>query len=506
GRLDLRKMLTRVPDNTVEDPVYLQRDYAVDDALLAETLDRLIHGGEPEVTLRPAQPLGNRNKSVGGQLAIDIERMLNHEIASLPPCAVQEPQGRRVLRGGSLRVVTTGSAGQSYAAFCNDGMVMDHTGVCNDGVGKGACGGEIIIRSPAGGGRRDGHNVLIGNFALFGATGGRTFVQGQAGDRFAVRNSGATAVVEGVGDFCCEYMTNGAVMNLGDFYKGFGNGMSGGFAYQYDPQGRLPDLMSHNSVLSGTLDDGSTEAAIHEAPARQLLAWHVEATGSPRGRALLDDWENTRRHMAWVMPRALLQYQDAGAILAARSRKQLLDELAAALAAHQIAELKAAWKAGKHILAGGAPGYGETDTVEMFRLLNSYTVLEMAQALADKRGLRSVELRDKSARNLILTEDYELMSALAKHARQAVDSYTDDELAALISHKRVNDFKRALTLRTTISMDSPGTYAWILHQDEKNRRQLGEIPSFDELFASKALPDVVSRPPASLTYARPVHS
>ena len=79
--------------------------------------------------------------------------------------------------------------------------------------------------------------MLIGNFALFGATGGRTFVQGEAGDRFAVRNSGATAVVEGVGDFCCEYMTNGAVLNLGSFGKGLGNGMSGGFLYQYDPSG-----------------------------------------------------------------------------------------------------------------------------------------------------------------------------------------------------------------------------------------------------------------------------
>ena len=111
-----------------------------------------------------------------------------------------------------------------------------YTGTCNDGVGKTACGGQIVVHAPASENQAMGNNVLIGNFALFGATGGRVFIEGQAGDRFAVRNSGSTAVVEGVGDFCCEYMTNGAVLNLGGFSKGFGNGMSGGFAYQYDHQ------------------------------------------------------------------------------------------------------------------------------------------------------------------------------------------------------------------------------------------------------------------------------
>ncbi|MEM9882919.1 MAG: glutamate synthase-related protein, partial [Planctomycetota bacterium] len=237
GKLNLRRMLRRVDENRVAEPTYLERDYAVDDRLLEQVKARLIEGGENAIELRPGKPLWNCNKSVGGQLAIDLERLLNHELDELPAAAMEEPHGRRLLRPRSVRVVTEGSAGQSYAAFCNDGMVMDHTGTCNDGVGKGACGGEIIVRSPGSspaGGKADGDNVLIGNFALFGATGGRLFVEGQAGDRFAVRNSGTTAVVEGVGDFCCEYMTNGAVLNLGGFSKGFGNGMSGGFAYQYD--------------------------------------------------------------------------------------------------------------------------------------------------------------------------------------------------------------------------------------------------------------------------------
>jgi glutamate synthase (NADPH/NADH) large chain len=359
-------------------------------------------------------------------------------------------------------------------------------------VGKGASGGEIVVRSP--GGAKGRENVLIGNFALFGATGGRTFVEGQAGDRFAVRNSGATAVVEGVGDFCAEYMTNGAILNIGGFAKGFGNGMSGGFAYQYDPEGRLQEMMSQDSVLAGTLVDGSDHATIHEQAVRQMLTWHVEATGSAKGKDLLSDWETTRAHMAWIMPKALLQYQDSDAILAARSRKELIEELSTALAAHQIAELKKAWKQRRPVHRGAVSSYGEMDTDGMFRLLGSYVVLEQAQAIADKRVKGADRIaRDKAARNLILTEDFCLMAALAKHAKASVEGYDDAGLAALVANKRLSDFKRALSLRNILSMDSPGTYAWILHQSAKNRAALGEVPSFDALFAENAIPDVIAR-------------
>ncbi|MEM6491958.1 MAG: glutamate synthase-related protein, partial [Pseudomonadota bacterium] len=239
GQLNLRAMLTPAPENHIDAPIYAERDFEIDDSLLTQVRARLIDGGEHAIELRPNAPLNNRDKSVGGQLAIDIERLLNHELTDLPSAAFQDTRGRRYLEPGAVRIVTDGSAGQSFGAFCNDGMILDHTGTCNDGVGKAACGGEIIVRAPGGGSPDE--NVLVGNFALFGATGGRVFIEGQAGDRFAVRNSGATAVVEGVGDFCAEYMTNGAVLNLGTFSKGFGNGMSGGFAYQYDPERRLAD-------------------------------------------------------------------------------------------------------------------------------------------------------------------------------------------------------------------------------------------------------------------------
>ncbi|MEM9350953.1 MAG: glutamate synthase large subunit, partial [Pseudomonadota bacterium] len=198
---------------------------------------------------------------------------------------------------------------------------------------------------------------------------------------------------------------------------------------------------------------------------------------------------------AWVMPKALLQYQDQDAILAARSRKELVEELASALSMHQIMELKRAYKNGRPVLHGAMPAYGEMDTSEMYRLLNAYTVLEMAQVTAAKRvGPKAHQLAvDKAVKNLILTEDFGLMSALAKHARQAVADYSDQELAALVAHKRLSDFKQALSMRNILSMDSPGTYSWIMHQSAKNRAALGEIPSFDELFSQTALPDLLAR-------------
>lgn len=497
GALNLRNMLTNVPEIKVQNPTYLERDYAWDDVFLERVRDALITKQEASVRIDCPESLNNRNKSVGGQLAIDIERMLNHELsdASDMPSVLTDVRDRRFLSHESVRICTDGSAGQSYGAFCNDGMVMDHIGTCNDGVGKGACGGTIIVKSPAGGGRAHGENVLIGNFALFGATGGRTFVAGQAGDRFAVRNSGATAVVEGVGDFCCEYMTNGSVLNLGGFSKGYGNGMSGGFAYQYDPEGRLPEALSQDSVLTGTLGDGSAHAQIHTHAVHQLLQWHFEATGSQRAEHLLKDWDNVFGEFAWIMPRALLQYQDADAILAARSRKELLEELATALSAHQVTKLKRAWKSGLPVEHGMAPDYGETDTEEMFKLLNSWTVLDAAQAIARKRvgGKTRDDAVQKATRNLVLTEDFTLMMQLAKHARTAVSDYDDGELAALVANKRLRDFKQALSLRNILSMDSPGTYSWIVHQSEKNREQLGHIPSFEELFARNALPAVVAQ-------------
>lgn len=442
--------------------------------------------------------LTNGNKSVGGQLAIDIERMLNHPGPSGPldgRAVAVDARGRRFLTPDSVLITTDGSAGQSYGAFCNDGMTMSHTGTCNDGVGKSQCGGTITVHSPGGGSELPGGNVLIGNFALFGASGGRLFVAGEAGDRFAVRNSGATAVVEGVGEFLCEYMTNGAVFNIGGFGKGVANGMSGGFLYQYDPTGALAAKVSADSVLIAPL----TEAPFHEVAAKTMLQWHVEATGSTKAAALLADWDTTREHVKYAMPRALLQYQDADAILAAKTRKELLDELASALAGHQVAKFKRSYRDGDMVLGGAVPGYGDTDTEEMYALLNTYTVLNLAQQLALTRLPGVADVADpavgSAVRNLVLTEDFFLIQKLQRYAREAIDGFSDEDLAVLIANKRITDYKDALSQRNVLSMDSLGTYGWILFQSAKNVERIGRLPSFEELFAAQSVPDVV----ASLT-------
>ncbi|MBO6920368.1 MAG: glutamate synthase large subunit [Rhizobiaceae bacterium] len=494
GQLDLRDMLTCVEDVVVEDPVYLEKDYSVDDNLLDLVKSALVDSQKTNVEIGGNLHLTNRNKSVGGQLAIDIERLLNHQLPEANiPAATKDSRGRRFLRPKSVQVSTFGSAGQSYGAFCNDGMELSHIGTCNDGLGKGACGGEIIVKAPKSGVHSNGENVLIGNFALFGATGGRTFIQGQAGDRFAVRNSGATAVVEGVGDFCAEYMTNGTVLNLGNFAKGFGNGMSGGFVYQYDPDKKLDGFLSKDSALVGSVYDDSDEAQLHAEAIQTLLRWHHDATNSKLAENFLNNWDNEKEHFAFIMPRALLQYQDAAEILAVKSRKELIDELATGLAARQVKKFKRAWRDGQPVLNGRVPEYGDVDTEDMFRLLNNWTVLDAAQKIAMKR-LKTDKIEsasvNKATKNLILTEDFALMNALLKHAKDAVSDYTDSELAIMISNKRLTDFKEALSLRNILSMDSPGTYGWIIYQDRKNIKALGEMPSFERLFAGKSLPEL----------------
>ncbi|MEM9421808.1 MAG: glutamate synthase-related protein, partial [Pseudomonadota bacterium] len=497
GQLNLRDMLINVPEVIVDTPTYLERDYTVDDGFIDLVRTALVDKKRPAVSVGGDLNLNNRHKSVGGQLAIDIERLLNHQLEDVSsiPAVRQDDRGRRFLDARSVEVRTHGSAGQSFGAFCNDGMVLEHTGTCNDGVGKGASGGEIVVKSPRGGGTAYGENVLIGNFALFGATGGRTFIAGQAGDRFAVRNSGATAVVEGVGDFCAEYMTNGAILNLGGFAKGFGNGMSGGFAYQYDPDDALADAISHDSVLVQSLVGDDPRSSIHEDAVRLLLQWHVAATKSPLAIKILETWDTVKGQFKWIMPRALLQYQDAQEILATSPRKELVEELSSALAMHQILKLKRSWKEGTPIHHGAVPAHGDTDSEEMFDLLNSWTVLEVAQSVVRKR----TNLPDgdagmvKATRNLILTEDFSLVSQLSRHARTALSGYSDEDLSALVANKRLTDFKRALSIRNILSTDSPGTYGWILYQSRQNADILGRIPSFEELFAQNALPDMAAR-------------
>lgn len=190
----------------------------------------------------------------------------------------------------------TGSAGQSLGAFLVKGMCLELAGEANDGVGKSLCGGDIIIRPPHNSGYDDWWNhCIIGNTALYGATAGRLFAAGQAGERFAVRNSGATAVVEGVGDHACTFMTRGVVVSIGDALGwNFGSGMTGGWVCLYDPSNRAPRQM-HADVVLTRLTEVEDIAVV-----RGLLEEHHRFTGSPRAREILEAWADHLRHF-WVV-------------------------------------------------------------------------------------------------------------------------------------------------------------------------------------------------------------
>ncbi|MER5493420.1 glutamate synthase-related protein [Streptomyces sp. NPDC002490] len=498
GQLDVRRLLARVPEKTVTEPEYLEKDFTTDDALIERVRAALVERREPSVLVDGIR-LGNSDKSVGGQLGIDVERLLNHPLDAAElagaPAVTTDDRGRRRLVDDAVLVRTTGSAGQSYGVFCNDGITLEHTGTANDGVGKSQSGGRIVVRAPGGGADEHGGNVLVGNFALFGATGGRTFVQGEAGDRFAVRNSGATAVVEGLGDFGCEYMTGGTVLNLGGFGKGLGNGMSGGFLYQYDPTGELRERVSADSLLVFPVTD-TEHGVFHQEAVRLLLQWHLEATGSRLAARLLADWEHERRHVYCGMPRALLLYQDATEILAAATRGELLDELATSIATDKLRAFKVDYRDRRTVLGGRAPALGDRDGDDMFSLLSSYTVLTVAQDLALARVPGASDPDDprvaEAVRNLVLTEDFAVKQRVVKYLRGTLERFDDDELATLIAIKRLDDYKRALSSRNNFSMDAPGTYGWILHQNAKNTGRV-RAARFDELLATAALADIAER-------------
>ncbi|WP_413694366.1 hypothetical protein [Psychromonas sp. KJ10-2] len=383
-------MFKPVEEVKITSPIYLEANFTPDERFLEQAISDLVNASVPSLTIEgPA--LDNCNKTVGGQLSIDIERLLNYDLSDTEvnahPAIHQLSNGRKVFADGSLVIKTSHSAGQSYAAFLNSGITFIHDGTCNDGVGKGASGGRIVVTSPGGGATDVAGNVLIGNFALFGATGGELFVEGQAGDRFGVRNSGAVAVVEGVGDFCCEYMTNGSIVNLGAFGKGFGNGMSGGSAYQYDQTGAILTKCSKDSVKAICLAEASELTAGHEVALRYHLEQHLLATKSTKTQLLLDDWENSRAHFYVLIPLSLFSYQCSEQIFAHSARKNMLEELSQYYAKQLTLSIKSAYHQidqQQYLFNGKLPDYGELDSTLICQYINATGTIRRAFEAAQK--------------------------------------------------------------------------------------------------------------------------
>ncbi|MFC3195626.1 glutamate synthase large subunit [Marinicella sediminis] len=231
-------------------------------------------------TTRMSFQISNTDRAVGAVLSHEISRV--HGAEGLPE--------------DTLTIDFIGSAGQSFAAFATHGLTLTVNGNTNDYLAKGLCGAKVIIRVPEGSDFVPQENIITGNVTLYGATSGAVYINGQAGERFAVRNSGAQAVVEGIGDHGCEYMTGGVVLILGAVGRNFAAGMSGGVAYVYDPHDSLKDLCAAGELNFNQLDQAM------EQQIKEMLVKHMGYTDSPLAGMLLDEWADQSRHFVQVMP------------------------------------------------------------------------------------------------------------------------------------------------------------------------------------------------------------
>jgi glutamate synthase (ferredoxin) len=210
---------------------------------------------------------------------------------------VAKRYGNEGLPQDTIKVKLTGSAGQSFGAFLSRGITFNLEGDSNDYLGKGLCGGRIIVRPPAAATFTAEENIVVGNVLLYGATGGDIYVRGMAGERFGVRNSGANAVVEGIGDHGCEYMTGGRVVVLGPTGRNFAAGMSGGIAYVYDEAGDFASRCNMDMVELNAVEEQSDMATL-----RLLIEAHSQFTDSAKARMVLDAWDSVIQKFVRVMP------------------------------------------------------------------------------------------------------------------------------------------------------------------------------------------------------------
>ena len=282
---------------------------ALDNQLVALAAPALEKGEKVVLDL----PITNTNRTVG--------TMLSNQVATR--------YGNAGLPNDTIHVNFTGTSGQSFAAFLAKGITFNLTGEGNDYVGKGLCGGRIVIKPPKTFRGISHENIIVGNTVMFGATTGESYFSGVAGERFCVRNSGATAVVEGVGNHGCEYMTGGTVVVLGVTGQNFAAGMSGGVAYVYDEDGLFAKRCNMGMVSLEKVEhvDNVAPNAVHhlnqpdEVTLLALINKHAEYTGSERAKALLADWDNARAKFVKVMPneykRALIELAEDKALVAA---------------------------------------------------------------------------------------------------------------------------------------------------------------------------------------------
>ncbi len=245
--------------------------------------------------LELCQPAIERGEKVIAELPI---RNVNRVVGTITGSEVTKAHGAKGLPEDTIRIHFKGSAGQSFGAFMPNGMTFSIEGDANDYVGKGLSGGKIIIYPPASSSFVPADNIIVGNVAFYGATAGEVYLCGRAGERFGVRNSGVSAVVEGVGDHACEYMTGGRVVILGTTGRNFAAGMSGGVAYVLDEAGDFPKNV--NSAMVGI---EKIETATEKAELKALIENHVTYTKSARGKQVLAAWDQMLPKFVKILPK-----------------------------------------------------------------------------------------------------------------------------------------------------------------------------------------------------------
>lgn len=298
--LDFSRMLCRVGSNAaLHHCTEQQHDIAhvKDVEILAAATPAL--ESRREVSLEYA--IGNTDRAVGAMLS----------------GAVATRYGNDGLPDDTISVKFKGSAGQSFGAFLAHGISFKLEGEANDYLGKGLSGGHIAVLPPVRSNFAAEQNTIVGNTLLYGATSGEVYINGRAGERFAVRNSGAIAVVEGVGDHCCEYMTGGRVVVLGQTGRNFAAGMSGGVAYVWDPKGTFDYFCNMDMVELSLLEDSTARKELHE-----LIRQHYLYTGSALARTMLDNWPRYVEEFIQVTP---IEYKK---VLAEEQMRKLQQKIA----------------------------------------------------------------------------------------------------------------------------------------------------------------------------------
>jgi glutamate synthase (NADPH/NADH) large chain len=281
SKLDLSPILQMPePDDGDARTAIRVQDHGLDRALDIELIQRCAPALDERARVAFSVPVRNVNRTVGTLVGQEISRRWGE---GLPD--------------DTITITLTGSAGQSFGAFAPRGLTLRLLGDANDYTGKGLSGGRIVIRPPDGSTFAAEENIIAGNVILYGATGGEMFLRGVVGERFCVRNSGAVAIVEGVGDHACEYMTGGRVVVLGATGRNFGAGMSGGIAYVHDPDGVFPRRVNLEMVDLDPLEDEDREFLLDRV--RQ----HQTETESAVAARLLARWEDAVEEFVKVMPR-----------------------------------------------------------------------------------------------------------------------------------------------------------------------------------------------------------